>query len=107
MHAHTTVTDGRNSIEKMAKMANNFGHKYLAITDHSQHVRVAGGLDVKALKKHSEDIDRVNDSISGINGIARRGWIERTSLIKESPLKLLAIKDLLFLILKNPRQKAF
>lgn len=66
LHAHTTASDGRNSIEEMALAAKALGLKYLAITDHSQHVHVANGLDVKRLKKHIEEIERVNDKISGI-----------------------------------------
>ncbi|MGZ3809057.1 MAG: helix-hairpin-helix domain-containing protein, partial [Bacteriovorax sp.] len=50
LHAHTTATDGRNTILEMAKKARELGHDYLAITDHSQNVHMAGGLDVKRLK---------------------------------------------------------
>lgn len=66
LHAHTLATDGRNSIVEMAKKARELGHEYLAITDHSQHVYVAKGLDVARLKKHLEDIDRANELVSGI-----------------------------------------
>lgn len=66
LHAHTTATDGRNTILDMAKKAIELGHNYLAITDHSQHVRVANGLDVERLKKHIEDIDKANEKIAGI-----------------------------------------
>lgn len=66
LHSHTLATDGRNSIEEMALAAKASGLKYLAITDHSQQVRVANGLDVKRLRKHIEDIERVNAKISGI-----------------------------------------
>jgi DNA polymerase (family 10) len=66
LHSHTTATDGRNTIEEMALAAKASGLKYLAITDHSQQVHVANGLDVKRLRKHIEDIERVNAKISGI-----------------------------------------
>lgn len=66
LHTHSNATDGKNSILEMATKALAMGHKYLAITDHSQKVRIAGGLDVNRLKKHIEDIDRANDLISGI-----------------------------------------
>lgn len=66
LHAHTLATDGRNSIAEMGKKARELGHEYLAITDHSQHVYVAHGLNVARLKKHLEDIDRANELVSGI-----------------------------------------
>lgn len=66
LHAHTLATDGRNSIAEMAMKARELGHEYLAITDHSQHVYVAKGLNVSRLKKHLEDIDRANELVSGI-----------------------------------------
>jgi DNA polymerase (family 10) len=66
LHVHTTATDGRNTILEMAEMAKKLGHKYLAITDHSQKVHMAKGLDVKRIKKYIEEIDTANDNISGI-----------------------------------------
>jgi DNA polymerase (family 10) len=66
LHTHSKSTDGKNTIEEMAKAAKKIGYKYLAITDHTQNVTVAGGLDEKAFKKQIKDIDRVNKKIKGI-----------------------------------------
>src|SRR6185503_14902958 len=35
LHCHTVASDGRNTVEEMAKEARRRGYKYLAITDHS------------------------------------------------------------------------
>ena len=35
LHSHTTLSDGRNSLEEMAEAARDRGYEYLAITDHS------------------------------------------------------------------------
>ena len=35
LHSHTTLSDGRNSLEEMAEAARERGYEYLAITDHS------------------------------------------------------------------------
>ena len=35
LHSHTTLSDGRNSVEEMAEAARDRGYAYLAITDHS------------------------------------------------------------------------
>lgn len=66
LHMHTTATDGKNSIEEMARAAEKIGYQYIAITEHSQIVKVAGGLDDKALLKHLNKIDKVNEKLSGI-----------------------------------------
>lgn len=66
LHTHTKRTDGKNTIGEMAKAAKKIGYKYLAITDHSKNVTVAGGMDVKVLEKQIKDIDQVNKKIKGI-----------------------------------------
>ena len=35
LHCHTTLSDGKNSLEEMAEAARELGYEYLAITDHS------------------------------------------------------------------------
>lgn len=66
LHTHTKASDGRNTIEEMAQAALAKGYEYLAITDHTQHTRVANGLDEKRYRKHLADIERVNDRMKGI-----------------------------------------
>ena len=45
LQMHTTASDGRNSIEEMGRAAHKLGYDYIALTDHSQAVTVANGLD--------------------------------------------------------------
>src|SRR4029078_8727566 len=45
LHCYTTTTDGRDDIETMARAAQAAGLTYLAITDHSQALAMANGLD--------------------------------------------------------------
>ncbi len=66
LHCHTNATDGHASLEQMAKAARSRGYEYLAITDHSQRVTVARGLDKKRLLQQTEQIDRLNESLDGI-----------------------------------------
>ncbi len=65
LHVHTSQTDGRNSIQQMAAAAQSKGYDYLAVTDHSQSLTVAQGLDVKRLRRQIEEIDRLNDTLNG------------------------------------------
>lgn len=66
LQMHTTASDGKNSILEMARKAKEMGYAYIAITDHSKAVRVAGGLDEKQLAKHLKEIEKANGRISGI-----------------------------------------
>jgi DNA polymerase (family 10) len=66
LHAHTTATDGRNSLEEMALAARERGFEYLAITEHSRHLTIAHGLDEHRLLTQINEIDRLNEKLSGI-----------------------------------------
>ena len=62
LHMHTTATDGKASIEEMAEAARARGLSYIAITDHSQRVTVANGLDAERLLAQWNEINQINAS---------------------------------------------
>lgn len=66
LHMHTIATDGAATILEMAEAAKARGLSYIAITDHSKRVTMANGLDAERLRAHWREIDKVNQSISGI-----------------------------------------
>nr|WP_255652111.1 MULTISPECIES: DNA polymerase/3'-5' exonuclease PolX [unclassified Corallococcus] len=66
VHAHSTWSDGRNTLEEMARAAQALGLKYLTITEHSEAAIHAGGLKVDDLKRQWEEIDRVNAAVPGV-----------------------------------------
>lgn len=66
VHAHSTWSDGRNSLEEMALAARALGLKYLTVTEHSEAAIYAGGLKVDDLKRQWEEIDRINAAVSGV-----------------------------------------
>jgi DNA polymerase (family 10) len=66
LHAHTTATDGRNSLADMVAAARKFGFAYLAITEHSRRITMAHGLDEKRLLKQCDAIDKLNAANPGI-----------------------------------------
>ncbi len=59
LHAHTTWSDGKASVETMARAAQALGHQYLAITDHSPRLRVANGLSRERLLQQWDEIASV------------------------------------------------
>jgi DNA polymerase (family 10) len=66
LHVHSKATDGRASIEEMARAARARGHAYLAITDHSKRVAIAHGLDAKRLARQIAEIEALNARLRGI-----------------------------------------
>jgi DNA polymerase (family 10) len=66
LHIHTDYTDGRSSLREMALAAKQRGHKYLAVTEHSDRLKIAGGLDPPKLLKQMEEVDRLNEELKGI-----------------------------------------
>ncbi len=65
LHAHTTHSDGRLSVLEMARAAQAMGYSYLAVTDHSQSLGVAGGLDLRGLERQQKDIDKARKELPG------------------------------------------
>lgn len=63
LHMHSTWSDGRASIEAMARAAQARGLTYIAITDHSQSLGVTGGLSAGRLREQRAEIDKVNAQI--------------------------------------------
>ncbi|MEM8946225.1 MAG: DNA polymerase/3'-5' exonuclease PolX [Planctomycetota bacterium] len=66
LHMHTTATDGKASLAEMIATAKARGLEYIAITDHSQRVSMANGLDPARLRAQWAEIDRVRDELEGI-----------------------------------------
>ena len=66
LHIHTHATDGHNSLEEMALSAKRHGLKYIAVTEHSDRLKVAGGLDPPRLMQQIDEIERLNEKLKGI-----------------------------------------
>ncbi|MGE0521354.1 MAG: PHP domain-containing protein [Candidatus Binatia bacterium] len=64
VHVHTTYSDGKNSIEEMARAAEAMGMQYLTITDHSPSAAYAGGVTLDRLRRQWEEIARVQERVS-------------------------------------------
>jgi DNA polymerase (family 10) len=66
LHAHSTSSDGSNSIEEMAAAARDRGYQYIGITDHSQSLKIARGVPLGDLRKQLRFIDKLNQRSGGI-----------------------------------------
>ena len=65
LHMHTSATDGTATIREMADAAIARGLSYIAITDHSQRVSMAMGLDPERLREQWKTIDEIRPEYDG------------------------------------------
>jgi DNA polymerase (family 10) len=66
LQMHSTWSDGINSLEEMAVAAKELGYEYIAFTDHTEGLRVAGGMDTEEIQKQMREIDKIDKQISGL-----------------------------------------
>ena len=65
LHTHTFASDGADSVEDMARAAQNLGYEYIGITDHSPSLKIANGQSIENLRGQIKAIDKLNDRVSG------------------------------------------
>jgi DNA polymerase (family X) len=64
VHCHTEYSDGKNTVEQMARAAEALELRYLTITDHSASATYANGLDLDRLRRQADEIARVRERVS-------------------------------------------
>ena len=62
-HLHSRWSDGGATIEAMARTAQELGHEYMVLTDHSARLTVAHGLDRERLLRQRDEVAEVNERI--------------------------------------------
>ncbi len=60
LHTHSDWSDGRTDMRTMALAAQQRGYRYMALTDHTQSLLVAGGLTPERFRQRAAEIARVN-----------------------------------------------
>ena len=61
---HTRWSDGSGTAAEMAEAASERSYEYIAITDHSKGLKIAGGINERALKKQGNEIAKLNVLLS-------------------------------------------
>jgi DNA polymerase (family X) len=64
LHSHTTWSDGRASVEEMARAALRRGYEYLAICDHTPAVGAVRGLTPDDVRRQAEEIAAANELLA-------------------------------------------
>jgi DNA polymerase (family 10) len=65
LHVHTNWSDGADKLDDVVLAALAKGYEYIAITDHSQSLRIAKGLSPDRLTKQIDAVRRANDAAGG------------------------------------------
>lgn len=70
LQMHSTHSDGKNSVEVMAKRAKEMGREYIAITDHSSYIGITQGLEESDVDDYIQEIREINEKFDGIEILA-------------------------------------
>jgi len=65
-HNHSTYSDGKHTVEDMAKECLALGYSYFGISDHSKSAFYANGLNEDRIAKQQAEVDDLNKSLTGI-----------------------------------------
>jgi histidinol phosphatase-like PHP family hydrolase len=63
LQMHTRWSDGSDTVAEMADAAVNRQYEFIAITDHSKGLKIAGGIDELALQQQRAEISKVNSAL--------------------------------------------
>jgi len=63
LQSHSTWSDGNNTMLEMGKRAEEKGYEYLAVTDHSQSLTVAGGLTKEDIEEREKELREAEDQL--------------------------------------------
>jgi DNA polymerase (family 10) len=66
LHVHTTRSDGRHTLAEMVRAAKARGYAYVAITEHSKSLAMAGGFDEARVRRSVGEIAAVRREVPGI-----------------------------------------
>lgn len=65
LHTHSLWSDGTANILDMAFSCIKRGYKYMAITDHSGSLKVAGGLSPEEIMEQHKELEMIEDKLDG------------------------------------------
>lgn len=69
LQMHTVWSDGSGKVAEMAAAARERGYEYIAVTDHSKGLKIAGGINELELKRQAIEIDKINARFASKTGL--------------------------------------
>ncbi|MET0304906.1 MAG: DNA polymerase/3'-5' exonuclease PolX [Solirubrobacterales bacterium] len=70
LHSHTTLSDGRNTLEEMAAAGRERGYAYMAITDHSASHGFGDHVTAERLWQRIDEVEEWNEGVRGFRLLA-------------------------------------
>jgi DNA polymerase (family 10) len=70
LHVHTKRSDGSHDFDELIEEAQKRGYEYIAITDHSKGLGIAGGLNEERLMEEKKEIEAINKRLKGFRLLA-------------------------------------
>ena len=103
LHMHSTWSDGKASVDEMARACQALGYRYLAMSDHSPALAMVGGITPERAVDQWEEIARVQEGLDGITifkslevDILRDGSLDMTDEVLETlDLVLVSVHSLM------------
>ena len=103
LHMHSTWSDGKASVEEMARACQARGYRYLAMSDHSPALAMVGGITPERAVDQWDEIARVQEGLDGITifkglevDILRDGSLDMTDEVLETlDLVLVSVHSLM------------
>jgi len=69
-HVHTRWSDGANTVKEVVIAAREKGYEYIGICDHSQSLKVAGGVSKENFFQRIEEIRKIDQEITEVKVLA-------------------------------------
>jgi len=66
LHVHSRYSDGKATIPQLAEQGEALGYKYLAVTDHSQSLKIARGLTPEQVEEKYKEIQSINSRLKNL-----------------------------------------
>ena len=79
---------GANTIEEMAEMAREIGHKYLGIASHTKALKIEHGLNEKELAEQRKEINKLNCKLQITNCKFRVLQGAETNILKDGSIDI-------------------
>lgn len=107
LQMHTNYSDGRNSIEEMAKKAEELDHEYILVSDHGPSLRIASGIEEDEIEEQREEIKELNREyeIEILHGIEANITGDGLDVPKSECKKFDLVVAALHRDLENPTEK--
>jgi DNA polymerase (family 10) len=67
LQIHSKWSDGKRTIDDMAKAAIDLDYEYLCISDHYSKMKIAKGMNDRQIKKQMKEIENINKKLNNIH----------------------------------------